>query len=68
MGKNRLKEKGEFPMNGIRICVDHCGEDLKGRIYSRMNKESIRFENCSDMLLKADKLFDARGYPQTFQE
>ncbi len=55
-------------MNTLWLCIDFCGEDIRGRMYSRMSETLIRFENCSDMLLKADALFDERGYPQTFQE
>lgn len=58
----------EYPVNAIRICVDSYGEDLEGRIYSRMSQEPLWFDNCSGMLLKADALFDERGYPQAFQE
>ncbi len=57
-----------FPMNGLRICVDHYDGDLEGRIYSKMNKDAMHFANLGELLLRADALFDERGYPQNFQE
>lgn len=62
------KKEQVFPMNAVRLCVDKYGADMQGRIYSRMSEEPLIFANCSEMLLKADALFDERGYPQTFQE
>lgn len=55
-------------MNAIRICIDQYENDMQGRIYSRMKKEVLLFKNCSEMLLRSDRLFDECGYPQAFQE
>lgn len=33
-----------------------------------MCKEESRFENCSELFLVADQIFDHCGYPQSFQE
>lgn len=57
-----------YPMNGLRICIDRGDNTLAGRIYSKMSKQPISFESCSKMLLKADGLFDEKGYPQRFTE
>lgn len=62
------KKEQIFPMNAVRLCVDRYGADMQGRIYSRMSEEPLVFTNCSEMLLRADALFDECGYPQTFQE
>ena len=57
-----------FPANGIRICVDEYHErDLSGRIYSKLMPQPLVFQNCGEMLLKADSMFDEKGYPQAFQ-
>jgi hypothetical protein len=56
-----------YPMNGIRICIDQFGEDMEGRIYSKMSTVPLYFENSCEILLRADRLFDNCGYPQSFQ-
>ena len=61
-------EKKMFPTNMLRICVDQFTEDVKGRVYSKLSEEPIVFENCCELLLKTDAMFDKCGYPQTFQE
>ena len=62
------KENRIYPINGIRICIDREGETLAGRAYSKMTEAEIKFESSSQMLLKADHLFDKCGYPQRFME
>lgn len=62
------KNQRIFPLNAIRVCINECDEDLKGEIYSKMCAEPLQFNSCSEMLLRADRLFDECGYPQTFQE
>lgn len=58
-----------FPVNGLRICVDDCGRsELSGRIYSRLLMQPLTFQNCGEMILKADSMFDEKGYPQAFQQ
>lgn len=57
-----------YPVNAIRVCIDEYDGDIKGRIYSKMSREALHFENCGEMFLKADRLFDDCGYPQSFQE
>ena len=57
-----------FPANGIRICVDEYDEqELSGRIYSKLMSQPLMFRNCGELLLKADGMFDQKGYPQAFQ-
>lgn len=57
-----------FPANEIRVCIDSFEEDIGGRLYNKMQKEPIAFHGFSEMLLRADALFDRCGYPQAFQE
>ena len=52
----------------LRVCVDQFTEDVKGRVYTKLSEEPVTFENCCELLLKTDALFDRCGYPQTFQE
>ena len=61
-------EKRVFPTNMLRVCVDQFTEDVKGRVYSKLSGTPIMFENCCELLLKTDAMFDRCGYPQTFQE
>lgn len=65
---SKIDENRKYPMNGIRFCIDSEGDALAGRMYSKMAKNPIQFENSSDMLLRADDLFDQQGYPQRFLE
>lgn len=57
-----------YPVNAIRICIDEYDGDIRGRIYSKMQKVPLLFENCSEMFLQADKLFDDCGFPQRYQK
>ena len=58
-----------YPANSIRVCVDSdAAQDFRGKFYSKMNREPISFRDFGEMIVLADKLFDKRGYPQTFQE
>lgn len=62
-------EKRSYPSNALRVCVDRMEQnDLEGRVYSRLREEPLTFENCSELFLKADSMFDEKGYPQTFQK
>lgn len=62
------RDSRHYPVNAIRVCIDAYDEDVKGRIYSKMSGKAFRFENCSELFLRADQLFDRCGYPQSFQE
>lgn len=57
-----------FPLNGIRICIDNKDSNMEGRAYSPLWKACITFCGLEELLLKADKVFDEKGYPQAFQE
>lgn len=57
-----------YPVNAIRVCIDAYDGDISGRIYSKMCEAPLRFQNCSELFLRADKLFDDCGYPQSYQE
>lgn len=65
MEKTKKNNRG-FPPNAIRLCIDQWDGDLWGRVYSRLSAEPIKFENCCEMLIRTDKLFDRCGYPQSF--
>lgn len=67
MAKN-ANERQTFPANHIRLCIDEYNGDIKGRIYNIMNEEAIEFDNCCEMLMKTDALFERVGYPQSFCE
>lgn len=56
------------PANAVRICIDRYDEDIGGRVYSRMKAEPLPFENCCELLLRTDSMFDEKGYPQAFVE
>ncbi len=56
-----------FPMNMVRLCIDGYGEDLSGRVYSKLMFAPLPFAGCGALLLKVDALFDKVGYPQAFQ-
>lgn len=60
---NENFENKQYPINGLRICIDQGGETLAGRMYSKMTEEEIEFESTGKMLLMADDLFDRYGYP-----
>lgn len=62
----KAKDRQIFPANMIRLCIDGYDEDIKGRIYSKMNEEPVAFENCCEMLMKADEIFERIGYPQAY--
>ena len=58
-----------YPVNSLRVCVDgDAAEEFRGKFYSKMNPEPISFRDFGELIVLADKLFDKRGYPQTFQE
>ncbi len=64
-----MKKERTYPANSIRVCVDGDAADaFRGRFYSKMNPEAIHFRDFGELIVLADKLFDKRGYPQTFQE
>lgn len=65
MTKNST-DRHVFPVNMIRLCIDGYDGDIEGRIYSKLNKEAIAFDNCCEMLIKTDEMFEKAGYPQSF--
>lgn len=64
----RRSERRPLQVNTLRLCIDSYGSDIRGRFYSRMCQDAVSFDNCGELLLRADMLFDERGYPQPFQE
>lgn len=63
---NNSNDRHTIPPNMIRLCIDGYDEDIKGRIYSIMCDEPMEFDNCCEMLMKADEMFEKLGYPQAF--
>lgn len=63
---NNSNDRQIFPPNMIRLCIDGYDDEIKGRIYSKMCDEPMEFDNCCEMLMKADELFEQIGYPQSF--
>lgn len=61
-------ENRVYPISAVRVCIDECGDGIKGRIYSKMRETPLVFRNCSELLLRTDEFFDECGYPQRFQE
>ncbi len=56
-----------FPINMMRLCIDEYGDDLSGRVYSKLILAPLPFSGCGGLLLKMDAVFDRIGYPQAFQ-
>lgn len=67
MYRNVWKDK-MYPLNGIRVCIDSCDLDLRGRIYSRIAGGYVEFGNCMELLLWIDRIFDEKDYPQAFNK
>ena len=63
-----MDNRKSFPPNIVRVCIDCYENDIQGRIYTKLSAEALQFDNCCELLLKTDDLFDRCGYPQTFQE
>ena len=61
-------EKIYYPPNSFRVCIDELNNDIIGNIYSPLIEEVIGFRVVEHLLVKMDKLFDAKGYPQSFQD
>lgn len=56
-----------FSPSTLRICIDKRADaEIEGRIYCKMSREPLYFSSIADMLLKADRFFDQKGYPQSF--
>uniref|UniRef100_UPI004056EE78 hypothetical protein n=1 Tax=Acetatifactor sp. TaxID=1872090 RepID=UPI004056EE78 len=62
------QNKRNYPINMFRVCIDIGGKDAKGRVYSPMCEEEMIFTGIGELVLKMDKLFDSKGYPQAFQD
>ena len=67
MEEIRKNNRG-FPPNAIRLCIEQWGDAVQGRAYSRLSATPLKFENCFELLLRTDKLFDRCGYPQSFSD
>lgn len=66
---NKEKDKSiPFPLNSLHICVDSYEADIQGRVYSPMSEAPIEFNNCGELFIKTNDLFDQKGYPQAYQE
>jgi hypothetical protein len=64
-----MEESKYFPLNGLRLCIDAMADgEIEGTFLSPMDGRRVAFAGYQDFLVKADKLFDRYGYPQSFQE
>lgn len=63
-----MEPKQGYMLNSLRVCIDRY-QDTKmgGRAYSPLQDEVIEFEDFMEMIAEADKLFDKKGYPQSYQ-
>lgn len=56
-----------FSPSTLRICIDEMQDTvIAGRVYCKMLREPLYFSSITDMLLKVDRFFDQKGYPQAF--
>ena len=62
-----MRKAAVFSMNMVRICIDEYGNDLSGRVYSKLMLVPLLFSGCSGLLLQMDDVFERVGYPQAFQ-
>lgn len=63
-----MEPRQDYMLNSLRVCIDRY-DDVKmgGRAYSPLQSEVIEFEDFMEMIAQADKLFDEKGYPQSYQ-
>lgn len=62
-----MASKRKFPLNGLRVCIDSMEDgEIKGFFYSPLDKEAYEAHGFEDFVLKADRLFDQYGYPQSY--
>lgn len=62
------EERKNFPPNAFRVCVDSRENDIRGLVYSPLEEHPISYNGLNELMLKMDKVFDSKGYPQAFQE
>lgn len=61
-------QKIYFPANAVAVCVDtKTASGFSGRVYSTMLEEGMQFRDFPELMLNLDELFDAQGYPQSYQ-
>lgn len=64
-----MKAREYFSPSTLRVCIDKIdGYQICGRVYCRMQKDAIPFQDFNELLLKVDLLFEEKGFPQSFQE
>ena len=56
----------DYPGNMFRLCIDGT-QELQGQVYTPLRKDPIPFVGV-EVVLELDKLFDATGFPQSFQD
>lgn len=61
-------EKAYLSLNSIRICIDARDPESKGRAYSPLSDEEFAFADLGSLFLRLDAFFDAKGYPQAFED
>ena len=63
MGKNNRY----YPLNMFRVCVNGSGSQWRGTAISPLSGRDIMFSDITELIVAMDKLFDEKGYPQSFQ-
>ena len=62
-------EEPYYMPNSLRLCIDSRADgNMGGRLYSTLNKNEIEFCDIMNMFTQADKMFDEKGYPQSYQD
>lgn len=57
-----------YPDTALHVCVDKIeGSCISGRIYCAQKENVVEFADLGDLVLKAEKIFDERGFPDAFQ-
>ena len=41
-----------FPMNAVRLCIDHYEDDIQGRLYNKMSPKEL-FNLCKERGIEA---------------
>lgn len=60
---------GYFMPSTLRVCIDEQDDThIEGRIYCKMLDSSLAFHDFNELLLLADKMFDQKGFPQSYQQ
>lgn len=63
-----MDRQENYMANSLRLCIDcYKNSCMCGYAYSPLQEDPIEFRDIMELIAKADKLFDERGYPQSYQ-